>query len=460
MRFNSLAFRLFAAASVWTFLVLPVAGFAIYSLYRQDVSESFDDRIRTLLTVILADSVERAGFEPGMPGDLGEPLFQLTNSGWYWQIRPTGGAQGRRLASPSLANASLPSPYESQVEPDDQGTRWMSSRGPANEPVRIAEMVYVLGDEATGPRYSFTVAGPLEWLDERIAVFRTRLAIALALAGAALLAVTFLQVRYGLLPLRAIERRLAAIRSGEATSLEGELPVEIEPLQHELNALIKSNQDIIDRARTQVGNLAHALKTPLAVIINEANEDKSPFARKVAEQASLMRDQVSYYLDRARMAARAGTIGRVSEVRPIAEGLQRTLERIYGDKGIRVLLDCPAGVRFQGERQDLEEMLGNVLDNACKWARTKVYFRAATRPATTRGGRVRLIVTVDDDGPGLTEQERARIGKRGQRLDETKPGTGLGLSIVNDLVHSYGGRIEFSASRHGGLNVRLDLPAA
>jgi signal transduction histidine kinase len=451
---------LFAAAAVWTLLVLPIAGFAIYSLYRQDVSESFDDRIRTLLTVMLADSVERAGFEPGLPGDLGEPLFQVPKSGWYWQIQPIGDVPGRRLASPSLAASPLPSPYESRVEPDDEGTRWITSRGPDNEPVRIAEMIYALGDEKTGPRYSFAVAGPLEWLAERIAVFRTRLAIALALAGAALLAVTFLQVRFGLAPLRAIERGLAAIRSGEAAKLEGELPVEIEPLQHELNALIKSNQDIIDRARTQVGNLAHALKTPLTVITNEASEDRTPFAQKVAEQARLMRDQVGYYLDRARMAARAGTIGRVTEVRPVAEALKRTLERIYQDKGIRLHLDCPVGMRFQGERQDLEEMLGNVLDNACKWGRGKVYLTVATRPATARGGRVRLAVSIEDDGPGLTEQQRGRIGKRGQRLDETKPGTGLGLSIVSDLAHSYGGSLEFEASRHGGLCVRLDLPAA
>jgi signal transduction histidine kinase len=159
------------------------------------------------------------------------------------------------------------------------------------------------------------------------------------------------------------------------------------------------------------------------------------------------------------MATRASTIGRVTEVKPISEALQRTLERIYRDKGIAINVDCPDGVKFQGERQDLEEMLGNVLDNACKWARAKVYLAVALRPSTSRGGRGRLTIIVEDDGPGLTEEQRQRIGRRGLRLDETKPGTGLGLSIVSDLAHSYGGGFELAGSRHGGLSVHLHLPA-
>jgi signal transduction histidine kinase len=147
-------------------------------------------------------------------------------------------------------------------------------------------------------------------------------------------------------------------------------------------------------------------------------------------------------------------------VKPVAEALKRTIERIHRDKGVSVLLDCPEGVRFQGERQDLEEMLGNVLDNAAKWARGRVYLAVLRRPEGQRTGRTRLSVTIEDDGPGLTEEQRRRIGKRGQRLDETKPGTGLGLSIVSDLAHSYGGDLELAASPHGGLRVRIDLPAA
>jgi len=459
MRLNSLAFRLFLTAAVWTLLVLPVAGLLIYSVYRDDVRTGFDERLKFLLTVVQADSIDQAELEPGRPRDVGEPLFEITHSGWYWQIKPLDAQHGRRLVSASLASEQLPSPFESKVPTDGRGTHWMDATGPNDQSIRIAEVIYTIGDDPAGPRYSFAVAGPLDWLDNRLSAFRTRLSIALALAGVALLLTTLLQVRFGLAPLSNIERGLAAIRSGEASHLKGDLPAEIEPLQLELNALIQSNQEIIDRARTQVGNLAHALKTPLAVIINEAREPTASGA-KIAEQATVMRDQLNHYLDRARVAARAGTVGRVTEVRPVVDALQRALERIYRDKGVAISVDAAASVRFQGERQDFEEMLGNLLDNACKWARQEVRLVAVIVEPANRTGARRLRVTIEDDGPGLSSEQRAVLGKRGVRLDETKPGSGLGLSIVADLAQSYRGGLKLEASPLGGLLARLDLPAA
>ncbi len=460
MRLDSLAFRLFATAAVWTLFALPLAGFIIMSLYRQEVDTSFDDRIKTLLLVVYTDSSEHMAGEPGSPKDVGEPLFEITHSGWYWQIKSTEKTEGRRtLVSKSLASETLASPAENKVAPDTFGVRWTTGIGPNGVPLRVAEMIQALGQDESGPRYSYLVAAPLDWPTARVAAFRTRLFMSLALVGLGLMALTLFQVRFGLLPLREIEKALTAIRTGEAHRLEGKLPLEIQPLQSEINALIQSNQDIIERARTQVGNLAHALKTPLAVIANEARENSGSLADKVHEQTTVMRDQIGYYLDRAQMAARAGVIGRVTEVLPVAQSLQRTLERIYRDKGVTIELDCAANVRFQGEKQDLEEMLGNLSDNACKWAASEVRIIAQVAPGESRTGRQRLIVTVEDDGPGLTEEQRQKIGKRGMRLDETKPGSGLGLSIVSDIATSYAGRISLAASPMGGLLVRLDLPA-
>lgn len=458
MRRNSLAFRLFATSVAWTLVVLPLAGYLIYNLYRNDVQTSFDIQLKKLLTVLTLDSMNTAGDEPVRPNNQYEPLFELTHSGWYWQIQPIDGAPGRRLVSPSLASEVLPSPYQKKFPTDDTGTRWSNVPGPGGMNIRTLELIDSPGHDPTKTKYSIIVAGPLDWLESTVAKFRNRLTIALALVGAGLLGVTLVQVRFGLLPLRRIEKGLALIRSGDARKLAGRLPAEIEPLQAELNALIQSNMDVVERARTQVGNLAHALKTPLAVITNEAREDKSASAQKVAEQAQIMRDQVSHYLDRARMAASAG-LGRVTPVEATAEPLIRTLERINRDKGVSIMFSAPPGVKFQGEKHDLEEMLGNLLDNACKWCRNKVYLTITPLPVD-EGERKMLSLRVEDDGPGVAEGQRAKIGKRGMRLDESKPGSGLGLSIVGDLATSYRGNMRLDASPHGGLMATLELPAA
>jgi signal transduction histidine kinase len=277
------------------------------------------------------------------------------------------------------------------------------------------------------------------------------LALGLALA-------VFVQERLGLRPLRAMRANLLAIRQGEATELKGEYPAEITPVAEELNLLIQSNAEIVERARTQVGNLAHALKTPLSVLTNEAAGQETPLAAKVTEQAGLMRDQVNLYLDRARRAARAQGLGALTEVKPVLDALARTLERINRDKGMSIAVDCPDGLKFRGERQDLEEMVGNLLDNACKWANARV--AVAARPEAAVAGRSLLALTVDDDGPGLEPAQREAALKRGERLDETKPGSGLGLSIVRETATMYNGSVRLERSSLGGLRAVLVLPSA
>ncbi len=358
MRFNSLAFRLFATSTAWTLLVLPLAGLIIYSLYREDVQASFDAQLKKLATAIMFDSLSDAREAPISPTNRYEPLFEVPHSGWYWQIKPLDNTEMPTLVSASLGKGRLPSPEERHFPTDSTGTRWMNVPGPNGDPMRIVEVVNTVGYEADHPRYSIIVAGPLDWLDALVSNFRTRLTTALALAGLGLVAVTLFQVRFGLLPLKRVEKSLAAIRSGDVQHLEGELPAEIAPLQVELNALIQSNQDVVDRARTQVGNLAHALKTPLAVIINEAREDDGTLARKVTEQAEVMRHSITLYLDRARMAARVGVMGQVTNVREVVDPLVRALERINRDRGIIITVNITDGARFQGEKQDLEEIAG------------------------------------------------------------------------------------------------------
>jgi signal transduction histidine kinase len=454
MRLNSLALRLFASAAAWTLVVLPLTAILLVSLNRQALERGFDARLNVYLTSLVASSTQGSAGAPKEPAGFGQPIFGIPFSGWYWQIMPLDGATRPDFVSDSLLDQQLELPSKSGVEPDASLTRRGYIIGPDSQRLRIVEREIRPAGLGSAP-YSYAVAGDTAEIDRDLAAFTTMLIAALAVAGLGLVAATFFQVRFGLAPLRAIRQGLAAIRSGEAEKLEGELPLEIKPLQRELNALIQSNREIVDRARTHVGNLAHALKTPLSVISNEARTNEGALAAKVIEQAELMRTQITHHLDRARVAARSSVIGDVTDVGTVLQALKRTVDRIYEERGLQVELATMPGLVFQGEKQDFEEMVGNLLDNACKWARSRV-----KASAERDDGNARFTVIVDDDGPGLTDAERARVVKRGQRLDETKPGSGLGLSIVADLAHLYKGRFALERSPEGGLRARLELPAA
>ena len=453
MRPNSLAFRLFASAAAWTLVVLPVTAFLLLSLYRQAVERNFDARLNVYLTSLVASTTAEGAKTPTAPANLGEPAFTIPFSGWYWQIK-TLDAEQPLFISDSLLDQQLKLPSQEGVIPDQTLTRRAYAPGPQDQRLRVVEReIRPAGAQSTP--YSYAVAGDAAEIERDLAEFRMMLIAALGVLGLGLVVATLFQVRFGLAPLRAIRHDLAAIRSGDAERLEGELPTEIRPLQQELNALIQSNREIVDRARTHVGNLAHALKTPLSVITNEAREKDGPLAGKVIEQAELMRNQITHHLDRARVAARSGAIGDITDVDGVLKGLKRALDRIYEGRALELDVRSDAELKFQGEKQDFEEMVGNLLDNACKWAKSRVWVTA-----TRAGGAGNFEVLVDDNGPGLTEAERERAVKRGQRLDETKPGSGLGLSIVAELAHLYKGRFELEPSPQGGVRARLELPAA
>jgi signal transduction histidine kinase len=306
--------------------------------------------------------------------------------------------------------------------------------------------------------YSFLVTGNYDELRAEVKSFTNALYISLGLLGLGLLAAIFLQVRYAMRPMLALQRKLNDIRGGKIEMLEGEFPTEMQPVADEMNLLIKSNFEIIDRARMQVGNLAHALKTPISVLTNEVRESPGPLADKVKEQIGVMRDQVNMYLDRARRAARAQTIGAATEVDPVLQALARTLQRINMSKAVKISVSTQAGLKFRGERQDLEEIVGNLMDNACKWSKSLVNVRASLLTQSGDDGRPRILIEVDDDGPGLPPEKRDVAIKRGQRLDETKPGSGLGLNIVTETTAMYNGKVELDAATLGGLRVKLTLP--
>lgn len=457
MRANSLALRLFLSATAWTVIILLATGISLSSLYRQAVERSFDRRLGVYLRTLVAEvAAPEEGSDRG-PLSLGEPLFELPLSGWYWQITKLNVQKPEARSSRSLWDSTLPHLADQGILPGADGSRRSYVDGPEDQRLRLVERTVDLGDEG---RYLVAVAGDPQEIDEETRSFDNALAITFVMLAAVLLLITMFQVRFGLAPLKRISESLAAIRAGRSEKLEGDFPHEIEPLARETNALIAANHEIVERARTHVGNLAHALKTPLTVMVNEAaGRGDDPLARKVREQAAIMRDQVTRHLERARLSARLTVVGTVTEVKPVVTALARTMEKLHHDRGLVIDAEVPETLRFVGERQDLEEMVGNLVDNACKWAEGRVAIEAGPAPAPDRRADAGLRIVVDDDGPGLSEAEREQVARRGNRLDETKPGSGLGLSIVTELAGLYGGKLTLSAAPIGGLRAELVLPA-
>jgi signal transduction histidine kinase len=456
MRGSSLATRLFLSATAWVVVILVITGVVLSSVYRAATERAFDRRLNLYLRTLVAEVAT-----PDEPPDhlfqsLGEPLFELPLSGWYWQITRTDSEKAEVRASRSLWDKKLPKLEEHGAELSAAGIRLGYVEGPEGQTLRMVERPVDLGADG---KYLVSVAGDASEIFDETRNFDYYLVGTFAALSIVLVLTTIFQVRFGLAPLKRISDSIADIRSGRAERLEGEFPVEIAPLARETNALIDANREIVERARTHVGNLAHAIKTPLSVIVNEASAHPSDiFAMKVLEQTDVMRDQVARHLERARIAARLTVISTITDVFPVIDALRRTMEKIHRDRGISIELAADQRAKFRGERQDLEEMAGNLVDNACKWASSRVFIQVLMERTAKSGADPMLRIIVDDDGRGLSEAERAQVSRRGQRLDESKPGSGLGLSIVVDLAALYGGSLSLGSAPAGGLRAELVLP--
>lgn len=458
MRLNSLALRLFFSATTWTVVFLVVTGVVLSSLYRSTVERAFDRRLGVYQRSLVADVATPEENGEQFPQSLVEPLFNLPLSGWYWQVTRLDAPVPDVRSSRSLWDGSLPHLADLGVTTAPGGTRAGYAEGPEGQQLRIIERTIDIGEQG---KFLVAVAGDAAEIEEETHNFDGALIMTFSLLGIVLLLITTFQVRFGLAPLKRISEGLAAIRSGRAERLEGGFPVEIAPLARETNALIDANREIVVRARTHVGNLAHALKTPISVMMNEATANGGePFALKVREQTEIMRDQVARHLERARLAARVAVVGTVTEVRPVVAALTRTMEKIHHSRRIAIDIDAPEDARFRGEQPDLEEMVGNLVDNACKWAQSRVAVEVFSEKPSAADERRFVHIVVDDDGPGLSPSQREQVARRGRRLDETKPGSGLGLSIVVELAALYGGGLTLGTAPIGGLRAELVLPGA
>ncbi len=447
------------AALLWAVPGLILVTMALGWVSSNSSYRSFDEPLESAVLGLIASVETGNDGALRLSRELPDPRYQRALSGKYWVI---GTVENDSeivpiLSSRSLYGASLPLSGQviSDLAEQGQDPVRFTTFGPdidANERLRVVARQVVLPNMTT-PVVVLSAADRAPVI-RSIRNFILTAIILLLILTLGLIFAVYAQVRLGLRPLFDLGRRIADVREGRSASVEGDYPPEIAPLATELNSLISHNKSIVDRAQTHVGNLAHALKTPIAVLRNEAQAADNTPSRIVAKQTESMAAQVDHHLRRARAAARGQAIGVRAEMDPIIDGLVRTLPRIYRDKDMTIDKSGETGLIFRGHPRDLEDMAGNLMDNAAKWTTSRI-------DVSIRKIEEGLcLISIADDGPGLTTDEIETAIKRGARLDEATPGSGLGLSIVKDLADAYKGSLTLSRSDAGGLKAELRLPIA
>ncbi|MEO3691746.1 sensor histidine kinase [Roseateles paludis] len=456
LKLRSLRRRLLVVTLLTAGLTLVASGLLLSALFREHVRQQFIERLTADLDQVLARlEVDPQGLPSVDAAKLSDPRWTRPHSGLYWQVDGAG-ADGKPglLRSRSLWDEDLAAPQDMPGQGELHVHQVVSQRG---EPLLLIERS-LQADGAAGP-WRVMVAASTDPLARAAERFDKALAGALLILLLLLCTGAALQVTLGLAPLGRLRLALAALRDGQTQRLEGRYPSEVQPLVDDLNALLDRQASTLERARAQAGNLAHALKTPLTILGQGATQaSASDTARAelpalVLDQVQVARRHIDWHLARARAAAAQGSGGLRTPLQPVAEGLVRVMQKVHAGRHLSIRADVDARLAFAGESQDLQEMLGNLLDNACKAARSQVLVSAM------QTGR-HLRVTVDDDGPGIPTDQMAQALARGHRLDETTPGSGLGLAIVQELATLYEGTVELGVSALGGLLVLLVLPAA
>ncbi|MBS0298236.1 MAG: sensor histidine kinase [Proteobacteria bacterium] len=455
---GSLVGRLIWLAAIWSLAALIATGAALTSFFQNSALETFQAGVFEVVNGLYGQTkVDKDG--KVLPPQTTDLRATQAYSGSYWEIaEPAPGGIASVIRSKSLFDKELAGPpggvkaLDSRLgKPIYYDTTGPDATGASNAPMRAVALMAKMPNQ----KYLiFMAAQDRRPVDKAARRFTVLTAFALICLGLGVVLAVMLQVRFGLRPLFDLGREIAEVRTGRRQRLEGTYPREIAPLAGQVNALLDHNQEVVERQRTHVGNLAHALKTPLAVITSEASTQPGALAEVVTRQAGLMREQVDHHLRRARAAARAQSAGERTLIEPAIDELARMIERVFEEKGVLIDWDIEENLAFLGERQDFLEVAGNLLENAGKWSRKHIDVTAArSRPGF-------LAFTVQDDGPGLPEDQRAEVLKRGARLDESAPGSGLGLSIVDELARAYGGSVSLAKGELGGLKVSVELPVA
>jgi signal transduction histidine kinase len=441
-------------AAGWIFVLLLGGGVALERTLTSQVEANFDEQLEYILTAMIASAEIDPNGEVYFYRTLGDQRFLEPGSGLYWQI---SGGNYDPWPSRSLWDRTLKlEGGPSEGEHFDSEAHFYNSGQFNGEPLRIAERTVILPGSET--RWTFAVASATEQMDTQIGRVRLILIWSFAVLGLGLLVMALLQIRYGLLPLRRVRAAIQNLRTTGANRITEPLPLEVQPMVEELNALLDHSEKQAEEARRHAGNLAHALKTPLTVLTNAATARAPDLGTAVMRETRTMQRHVDHHLARARAVGRRAVGHARTNVRDSAEAVRRAVERLYPQGRLDIAGSKSATVAL--ERQDLDELLGNLIENAAKYGGGSVFVTIDPDDDELRDPK-QCLIWIEDDGFGIPEVERIRIFDRGARLDTDKPGTGLGLAIVRDVAEIYGGSVELGTSEElGGLLVKLRLPRA
>tara|TARA_Y100001954_G_scaffold98335_1_gene107154 strand:+ start:4882 stop:6231 length:1350 start_codon:yes stop_codon:yes gene_type:complete len=444
---NSLAVRLFLSATIWIILTLFAAGFLLSDLNKKSNLAAFDDRLNLLLETLIGASRVDSSDGITVVSPIGDPRFSQPYSGWYWQIN-----SGSKTLSRSRS-------MWDQVFTSDKrligGRSQFIDNVSSDKDQRVIEKkeLHVVERKISFPGISsplvFLVSGDTEEYKDNIDEFDRTLSTTLIVLGVGLMIAVYLQVNYGLLPLNKIKQALFKIRNGDEKKLKDQYPLEVQPLATEINDLLNHNEKIVDRAKTHVGNLAHVLKTPLAVISNEVNESD----KVLKNQIIVMKKHIDRYLKKAHLDSVGKATKEKIDIVKLTKKMLNIFDKLYPNRKITLNHSIKSAFIFSS-LEDMEEVIGNLIENACKYGNSKIFIEIRNI------NEEELIFIVSDDGIGLPIEEMNKVFARGFRLDEQKPGTGLGLNIVKDIVETYyKGEVKLRKSEKlGGLEVRIKLP--
>jgi signal transduction histidine kinase len=448
MRRRSLRLRLLLAAVVSIAIALIVAGFAWVQLFERHVERRLDVELETHLQQLAAGIQFDSLNQPGLKLVPADPRFDQPYSGLYWQVEDENGIVMRSRSLWDAALALPPDPLELGILHEHE----IDGPKDARLLVRERRLLYT----APGGKRTLRLAVALDRreLDRLATDFASDLTPSLAILAGVLILAAWLQVSVGLRPLEAVRRSLNEVRSARRRRLEGDYPEEVTPLVGEVNELLEAQEKTIARARAHAADLAHGLKTPLTVLAADAqrlrDRGEGEIAAELEDLADIMRRHVDRELARVRIGVWKGAGQSGADLRAVAEPIVRTLQRTPRGGTLRWTVDIADAPKAAIDTEDMAELLGNLLDNACKWARAAIWLQVAADSI------VRIVI--EDDGPGVPAENLADLGQRGLRLDRRVQGTGQGLAIVSEIVEAYGGELIIGHSERGGLRVEARLP--